>query len=190
MALIYQISLHGSAFDARNLSWDQAVAQSGCKPDTGWIDPVHKRPLLKGEFGCSVSHLSVWQKIVQSNLNGIVLEEDVVFDCINTDHVDSILTRYDSVWLGYRWNDMGYWYNCHAYAITPSTAKHLIDGFKDSIIPVDEWVPSKLQGKNNYFYKDEVVKQIPRDIRPSTIEETEMLKVASDRDWETTHPQE
>lgn len=175
MAIVYQISLHGSAFDVRNLSWEEAKSQSGCKPDADWLDPIHKRSLLKGEFGCAVSHLRVWEEIVQSNLNGIILEEDAVFDCIDVGHVDSLLARYDSVWLGYRWNDMGYWYNCHAYALSPKTAKHLIEGFKDSIIPVDEWVPSKLKGKKNYFYKDEVVKQIPRDIRPSTIEETEVL---------------
>lgn len=175
MAIIYQISLHGSAFDVRNLSWEEAKSQSGCKPDADWLDPIHKRSLLKGEFGCAISHLRVWEEIVQSNLNGIILEEDAVFDCIDIGHVDSLLARYDSVWLGYRWNDMGYWYNCHAYALSPRTAKHLIEGFKDSIIPVDEWVPFKLKGKNNYFYKDEVVKQIPRDIRPSTIEETEVL---------------
>ena len=175
MAIIYQISLHGSAFDARNLKWEEAKSQSGCKPDAEWLDPIHKRSLLKGEFGCAVSHLRVWEQIVQSNLNGIILEEDAVFDSINVGHVDSLLARYDSVWLGYRWNEMGYWYNCHAYALSPRTAKHLIEGFKDSIIPVDEWVPSKLKGKNNYFYKDEVVKQIPRNIRPSTIEETEVL---------------
>jgi len=175
MAIIYQISLHGSAFDVRDLSWQEAKSQSGCKPDAEWLDPIHKRSLLKGEFGCAVSHLRVWERIVQSNLNGIILEEDAVFDSIDVGHVDSLLARCDSVWLGYRWNDMGYWYNCHAYALSPRTAKYLIEGFKDSIIPVDEWVPSKLKGKNNYFYKDEVVKQIPRDIRPSTIEETEVL---------------
>jgi len=180
MAIVYQISLHGSAFDARNLSWEEVISLSDCKPDNSWMDPIHKRSLLKGEFGCAVSHLRVWEKIVQSNLNGIILEEDVVFDSINTGHVDSLLARYDSAWLGYRWNDMGYWYNCHAYAVSPTTAKYLIEGFRESIIPVDEWVPLKLQGKNNYFYESEVVKQIPRNVRPSTIEETEMLRVEAD----------
>lgn len=176
MAIVYQISLHGSAFDARDLSWDEAMAQSGCKPDRAWIDPIHKRPLLKGEFGCSVSHLEAWRKIAATGINGIILEEDAVFDEINPHHVDHKLEGYDSAWLGYRWNDMGYWYNCHAYAITPSTAEHLIDGFSDAIIPVDEWVPRKLKDKNNYFYEPERVKQIPRASRPSTIEDTEMLE--------------
>ena len=62
-------------------------------------------------------------------MNGIILEEDAVFSSINVSEVDEVLEENDSVWLGYRLNNMGYWYNCHAYAITPRTAKTLIDGF-------------------------------------------------------------
>ena len=169
--IVYQISLHGSAYDARGKTWEQIYSESLCNPRTGWLDPIHNRTLLKGEFGCSVSHLRVWEKIANSNSNGIILEEDAVYDSIDTDKVNRLLNSHDSVWLGYRWNDMGYWYNCHAYAITPDTAKLLIQDFKDNIIPVDEWVPMKLKDKNNYFYKEEVVTQIPRSTRPSTIEE-------------------
>ena len=174
--IVYQISLHGSAYDARDKTWDQMYSETGCKPRTDWVDPILNRPLLKGEFGCSVSHLRVWEKIAKSGLNGIILEEDAVYDEINPDQVDWLLNDYDSVWLGYRWNDMGYWYNCHAYAITPDTAKLLIEDFKDQIIPVDEWVPMKLKDKSNYFYPKEVVTQIPRSTRPSTIEDTEVMK--------------
>ena len=169
--IIYQISLHGSAYDARGKDWEQIYSESLCKPRTGWLDPIHSRSILKGEFGCSVSHLRVWEKIADSNLNGIILEEDAVYDIIDTDKVNRLLNSHDSVWLGYRLNDMGYWYNCHAYAITPDTARLLIQDFKDNIIPVDEWVPMKLKDKYNYFYKEEVVTQIPRSTRPSTIEE-------------------
>lgn len=175
MALIYQVSLNGDAYDARNKTWDQIYYETGCKPRTGWKDPILDRTLLKGEFGCSVSHMRVWQKIADSGLNGIILEEDAVFTEINPHHVDHKLEDYDSVWLGYRWNSIGYWYNCHAYAITPDTAKDLLDGFSQDIIPVDEWIPEKLKDKRNYFYPEEVVTQIPRETRPSTIEETDML---------------
>lgn len=175
MTLIYQISLHGSAYDARGKDWGQLTSETGCKPRTGWLDPLLDRPLLKGEFGCSVSHLRVWEKIAESNLNGLVLEEDVVFDEINPSHVDWILQDHDSAWLGYRWNTLGYWYNCHAYAITPDTARLLIEGFAEDIIPVDEWVPHKLKDSNNYFYPVERVTQIPRSTRPSTIEDTETM---------------
>ena len=175
MALIYQVSLHGDAYDARNKTWDQIYSETGCKPRTGWKDPLLDRTLLKGEFGCSVSHLRVWQKIADSGLNGIILEEDAVYSEINPYHVDHKLEDHDSVWLGYRLNSLGYWYNCHAYAITPDTALLLIYGFSKNLIPVDEWVPSKLKDKRNYFYPEGVVKQIPRETRPSTIEETDML---------------
>jgi hypothetical protein len=46
----------------------------------------------------------------------------------------------------------------------------LIEGYKDAIIPVDEWVPAKLKVQSNFFFTPEVVKQIPREVRPSTIE--------------------
>jgi len=173
--IVYQISLHGDAYDARDKDWDQMYAETGCKPRTEWLDPIHRRTLLKGEFGCSVSHYRVWQKIADSGLNGLILEEDVVFSEINPSHADWMLEDHDSVWLGYRWNDMGYWYNCHAYAITPETANLLIEDFHNNIIPVDEWVPQKLRDKRNYFYPAERVTQIPRSTRPSTIEDTDML---------------
>lgn len=170
MISIHQISLYGDAFDARKLSFEEASKLSGCKRDENWLDPIHKRKMLIGEFGCAVSHLKVWEKIERSNMNGIILEEDAVFSSINVSEVDKLLEENDSVWLGYRLNSLGYWYNCHAYAITPRTAKTLIDGFSDAIIPVDEWVPLKLKNEKNFFYMPEIVTQISRDARPSTIE--------------------
>lgn len=169
--MIYQISLHGSAYDARGKDWNTVEEETGCIRDTQWRDPILDRPLLVTEFGCAVSHLRVWQKIAGSNRNGIILEEDAVYDSIDPSAVDTLLKEHDSVWLGYRLNTLGYWYNCHAYAIRPETAKRLIDGYKDAIIPVDEWVPAKLKGQSNFFFTPEVVTQIPREVRPSTIEE-------------------
>jgi hypothetical protein len=174
--IIYQISLNGDAYDARGKDWSLLRSESGCKPDTEWLDPIHSRGLLKGEFGCSVSHLRAWERIAQSGRSGLILEEDALFDGIDPSEVSELLKSHDSVWLGYRWNSMGYWYNCHAYAITCETAKLLVEGFSEAIIPCDEWVPKKLKDHNNFFYKDEIVKQIPRSDRPSTIEGTEMLE--------------
>jgi len=177
MTIVYQLSLNGSAYDARGKTWPQVTSETGCKPCTEWVDPIHNRSLLIGEFGCSVSHLRAWEEIASSNLNGIILEEDATFHSFNPNHVDHLLESYDSVWLGYRWNGMGYWYNCHAYAITPDTARLLVKDFRHQIIPADEWVPMTLKNKRNYFYPEEVIKQIPRSTRPSTIEDTEMLPV-------------
>ncbi len=185
MAIVYQISLHGSAYDARGKDWNAVEEETGCIRDAQWRDPILNRPLLVTEFGCAVSHLRVWQKIAASNRNGIILEEDAVYESIDPSAVDTLLKEHDSVWLGYRLNTLGYWYNCHAYAIRPETAKRLIEGYKDAIIPVDEWVPAKLKVQSNFFFTPEVVKQIPREVRPSTIEgesmQVHVLTVGTDQ---------
>ncbi len=185
MAIVYQISLHGSAYDARGKDWSIVEEETGCVRNMQWRDPILDRPLLVTEFGCAVSHLEVWKKIVASNRNGIILEEDAVYDSIDPSAVDTLLKEHDSVWLGYRLNTLGYWYNCHAYAIRPETAKRLIEGYKDAIIPVDEWVPAKLKVQSNFFFTPEVVTQIPREVRPSTIEgesmQVHVLTVGTDK---------
>lgn len=198
MAIVYQISLHGDAYDARGKSWSTVELETGCTRNKHWRDPLSGKPLLIGEFGCAVSHLNVWKRIHNSGENGIILEEDAVFSSINVSEVDHFLRSragiqpYDSVWLGYRENTLGYWYNCHAYAITPETAGVLIKGFADNIIPSDEWVPLRLKHKNNYFYPKEQVTQIPRSVRPSTIEgekmNTHVLSVGTDisKTWALT----
>jgi len=185
VAIVYQISLHGSAYDARGKDWDTVEKETGCIRDAQWRDPILDRPLLVAEFGCAVSHFRVWEKIAASNRNGIILEEDAVYDSIDPSAVDTLLKEHDSVWLGYRLNTLGYWYNCHAYAIRPETAKRLIEGYKDAIIPVDEWVPAKLKVQSNFFFTPEIVTQIPREVRPSTIEgesmQVHVLTVGTDQ---------
>tara|TARA_R110002074_G_scaffold57157_2_gene140739 strand:- start:4099 stop:5850 length:1752 start_codon:yes stop_codon:yes gene_type:complete len=185
VAIVYQISLHGSAYDARGKDWNTVEKETGCARNAQWRDPILDRPLLVTEFGCAVSHLRVWERIAASNRNGIILEEDAVYESIDPSAVDTLLKEHDSVWLGYRLNTLGYWYNCHAYAIRPETAKRLIEGYKDAIVPVDEWVPAKLKVQSNFFFTPEVVKQIPREVRPSTIEgesmQVHVLTVGTDQ---------
>jgi hypothetical protein len=184
VAIVYQISLHGDAFDARGKDWAQIISESGCEPDIEWVDPLMGRGLLKTEFGCSVSHFRVWQKIAASGVAGIVLEEDAVFSSFDVAEIEGLLKSHDSVWLGHRENSLGYWYNAHAYAITAKTALELIKGFSNAVIPADEWLPLKLKNSFNYFYKPELVKQIPRSIRPSEIEggsmKTHIITVGTD----------
>ncbi len=184
MAIVYQISLHSDAFDARGKDWAQIIAESGCKPDREWVDPLLGRGLLKTEFGCSVSHFRVWKKIAASGVAGIVLEEDAVFSSFDVAEISGLLKSHDSVWLGHRENSLGYWYNAHAYAITAKTAAILCDGFEENIIPADEWLPLKLKNSFNYFYRPELVKQIPRSVRPSEIEggsmQTHIITVGTD----------
>jgi len=64
MAVIYQISLHGHAYDARGKDWDTVEAETGCKKNAEWRDPILGRPLLVTEFGCAVSHLRAWEGLI------------------------------------------------------------------------------------------------------------------------------
>ena len=190
MAKIYQISLHADAYDARDKTPDLIFKQTGCKPLEGWRDPLLNRSMLSGEVGCAISHLRVWEKIAAADQNGIILEEDAVYETINAQEVDELLKTHDSVWLGYRENSMGYWYNAHAYAITPDTARYLLSqGFSKSLVPVDEFLPFALTGgeygayrggfvekKQNYFFDPPIVRQIERKHRPSIIEGTSKMQ--------------
>jgi len=190
MAKIYQISLHAGAYDGRDKTQEQIQTETGCKPLEGWRDPLLNRPMLSGEVGCAISHLRVWQKIADSGQNGIILEEDAVYENVDVARVDELLKTHDSAWLGYRENSMGYWYNAHAYAITPDTARYLLSqGFQDSLVPVDEFLPFALTGgeygayrggsvekKENYFFDPPIVRQIERKDRPSIIEGTSKMQ--------------
>jgi GR25 family glycosyltransferase involved in LPS biosynthesis len=190
MAKVYQISLHAGAYDGRDKTQEQIQTETGCKPLEGWRDPLLNRPMLSGEVGCAISHLRVWQKIADSGQNGIILEEDAVYENVDVAHVDELLKTHDSVWLGYRENSIGYWYNAHAYAITPETARYLISqGFQDSLVPVDEFLPFALTGgkhgaykggsvekKENYFFDPPIVRQVERKHRPSIIEGTSKMQ--------------
>ena len=190
MAKIYQISLHAGAYDGRDKTQEQIQTETGCKPLEGWRDPLLNRPMLSGEVGCAISHLRVWEKIAADDQNGIILEEDAVYENVDADEVDELLKTHDSVWLGYRENSLGYWYNAHAYAITPETARYLLSqGFSKSLVPVDEFLPFALTGgvygayrggsvekKENYFFKPPIVRQIERKHRPSIIEGTSKMQ--------------
>lgn len=190
MAIIYQISLNGDAYDARGKSLEQIYRETGCRPQEGWRDPLLNRPILTGEIGCAISHMRIWQTIADGHTNGIILEEDAIYEAIDPNEVDRLLEQHDSVWLGHRENTMGYWYNAHAYAITPRTARYLLSqGFSNSIVPVDEFLPFALTGgaygayrggsvekKENYFFMPPIVQQIERKDRPSLIEGTDEVK--------------
>ena len=111
----------------------------------------------------------MWQKIARSGVAGIVLEEDAVFISFDVSEIDGLLKSYDSVWLGHRQNTLGYWYNAHAYAISPKDCFYAVRRVSQKTLsPLMNGCPSKLKNYSNYFYRPELVKQIPRSIRPST----------------------
>ena len=190
---VYQISLHGTAYDARGKTKKQIFEETGHRGLKDWRDPLLDRPMLSGEIGCAISHMRVWEQIANSGQSGIILEEDAVYEFIDTSAVEKALETHDSAWLGYRNNSLGYWYNAHAYAITSDTASYLLSqGFSQAMVPVDEYLPYALSGgqygayrgtsfekKKNYFFDPPIVKQIERKNRASTIEGT--TQMADDR---------
>uniref|UniRef100_A0A8R1IRZ5 Glycosyl transferase family 25 domain-containing protein n=1 Tax=Caenorhabditis japonica TaxID=281687 RepID=A0A8R1IRZ5_CAEJA len=46
----------------------------------GYLDPITKRPMKKGEIGCFLSHYRIWQDVVRNKLEKtIVFEDDLRF---------------------------------------------------------------------------------------------------------------
>ena len=106
---------------------------------------------LNKAFSCTAGHIKIWQMIAESGEPGVVLEHDTIVKgpLSNIDVDDD-----EILWLGpridreddykYPWGaipnyvDVDRWEGTHAYAITPKTAKHLIEcikhyGLNDSI---------------------------------------------------------
>ncbi len=64
------------AFDARALDADACSAMT----DTVQVIARYGRPLSRGEVGCFMSHVRVWEKIVRSGRAAVVLEDDAMLD--------------------------------------------------------------------------------------------------------------
>ncbi|MGN7979845.1 glycosyltransferase family 25 protein [Burkholderia sp. 22313] len=81
-AIRQTLSRHGvdfdfeDAFDARGLD----AAACSAMTDTAKVIARYGRPLSRGEIGCFMSHVHVWEKIVRSGRAAIVLEDDALFD--------------------------------------------------------------------------------------------------------------
>lgn len=59
-----------------------------------------KRPVSPGEIGCALSHIRVWQKIVDQKIDyALILEDDVVLDkrLINLLTIDTFYSKYDLI---------------------------------------------------------------------------------------------
>ena len=132
-----------------------------------WHDPNTGLAITKGEVGCSLSHYSIWKKIVDQVENGklsndcqiLILEDDVIFlDNFMTkftEYKNEIKSDYDMLYLHRKPLDFeneiklsphinkpnkSYW--ACAYILTYSGAKKLMESkYLDNLIPVDEYLP-------------------------------------------------
>ena len=153
---------------------DYAKLQSqGFDTDHNWIDPILNTPLTKGEVGCFLSHWHIWNKCIEKNEPILVLEDDaIITDKFDVEEISQL--PYDFVYLGWKEMDESeeidgkmvkpvYPYWTLAYLIRPEAARVLVnDVIKCNIIPVDEYLPTKMNEIKVAGYKENVVEPVSR----------------------------
>ena len=127
-----------------------------------WRDPFLDRRLTKGEVGCMLSHLSLWDECAKSDDVYLIMEDDFLIDknVYDEKKIIEAAEKYGCVYLAFQEMDdirpesageglvfVSYPYWCCAYAITPRIAKILsIQSRLYDLMPSDEIMP--LVGKN------------------------------------------
>lgn len=116
------------------------------------------RPLSSAEIGCAISHFKAWEIVAEGPGNVLVLEDDAVF----SDDFDARLSsveqelgdiEFDLLYLGrHDWKNEpveftenvckpSYSEEAHAYAISPTFARRLLDdSYKRNLVPVDTYL--------------------------------------------------
>ena len=161
------------AVEGYKVGYEKLLSQ-GFDTDHNWIDPILKTPLTKGEVGCFLSHWHLWNKCIEKNEPIIVLEDDAILtDKFNVEEISKL--KYDFVYLGWKEMDKSkeinddlvipvYPYWTLAYMIRPEAARVLVnDVIKCNIIPVDEYLPTKMPEIKVAGYKENVVEPVSRE---------------------------
>ena len=180
------------AVNGKDISWHN-IKQEGLCTQRDWIDPFKNQKLNKGELGCFLSHVGVWQQILDSGEPGIVFEDDAEINHELWDE-DGYKVLFDEdptldfLYLQHNENreDMAqpvdgndnlvkpfYPYNMTAYIITPRAIQKMIThGVASRIKPIDETLPEMIQigVVNALALKTDHVRQAHRDRLPSDIE--------------------
>lgn len=122
---------------------------------TGWVIREESNPDWHNEFMCTMSHLCLWEKIIQEDKTVAVLEHDAVVlgNFLDVEVHDNTILN-----LGYRVDSrddykfpdsptyrqymLDVFEGTHAYAITPKTAKASLDALRRQhgnvvIMPID-----------------------------------------------------
>ena len=164
-----------NAVDGRKINYTK-LQSLGFDVNHDWIDPILNTPLTKGEVGCFLSHWEVWKKCIQMNEPVLILEDDArINDKFSFDQIEKDLKTYNFLYLG--WKEMEtstpiddllskptYPYWLLAYVITPESAKILVnDTIAKSIIPVDEYLPTKLNELKVAGYSENMFTPVSRN---------------------------
>ena len=126
-----------------------------------------KRDLTRGEYGCMLSHIKIWEDAYENGYDNIIVyEDDVVsdnvFDWSVLSDIESL--NYDLFYLGRLpqggFNGVvdtpiegyphlctpGYSYQTHAYMLSKSGIKKIVENhlptLKKNLVPADEFLPA------------------------------------------------
>ena len=149
------------AFDAKGMGLTYSdLNRMGFDTNQTWKDPMDKQHLSVGGIGCFISHFRLWEICIELNNPIMILEDDVIIeDEFSYQNIIGLLDEgYNLLYPGYA--EMGsakpiegrielvipdYPYWASSYIITPDSAKILVnDKIKQNIIPVDEYITTKL----------------------------------------------
>lgn len=166
------------ATDGKKVSAKSVIAL-GMSLNKNWRDPLLKRRITKGEVGCMLSHLKVWEECAKGTDPYVIFEDDFVVDAEQYDEqkiVDAV-TKYGVAYLsclemdeqelgspeeGLKYVNYPYW--CCAYAITPEVAEQLVAYAKVlPLLPSDEFMPLVRKQKGLQWVAFETPMGAPRD---------------------------
>ena len=131
-----------------------------CKPYKGWKleqsdNSWWNRPLLGGELGCSISHITCWQKIVEETHENVLILEDDFMPLGQLADVEESSVEWDLALLGRyvfdanseesidnTWVKPNRSFNSHAYIIKKQTAERYLKEYNllENVIPLDEFI--------------------------------------------------
>jgi len=149
------------------------------KQDHGNLNYYHNRDITKGEIGCSLSHIKIWEDAYKNNYENIIIyEEDFKKNSkTNIDWNELDNTEFDLLYLGrslqygreFVWDEYysetfcypGMSYQSHAYILSRNGLDKIVNfflpRFKSGIFPLDDFLASCYTG----VYHDAVEKRFP-----------------------------
>ena len=173
----------------------KSVTSLGMSLNKNWRDPLLKRRITKGEVGCMLSHLKVWEECAKGTDPYVIFEDDFVVDAKQYDEqrIVEAVTKYGVAYLaclemdeqelgspeeGLKYVNYPYW--CCAYAITPEVAGQLVAYAKVlPLLPSDEFMPLVRKQKGLQWVAFETPMGAPRD----RVEAKSNTEPASDDDY-------
>lgn len=171
------------AVDGKTLT-DEVLIQKGITLLPEYADPYHKRPMTMGEIGCFLSHYTIWQMMVDQQLEEVlVLEDDIRFEPYFNERAEKLMEEartiggWDLIYFGRKrlqeneaflpqsenFVKVSYTYWTLGYVISLEGAKKLLAAEPlKRLLPVDEFLPIMF-GEVSNFDRPCSLKEIPRN---------------------------